>query len=414
MEQNNIDKLFRDKLGAKKVEFNPAAWAAAEELIAQQSAKKAWYANKTIWSVLALLLFLTGGTTWVSTNSESGLIDQNISSATQNAVDVVESENAQELNETSKVIAVASNTEISNQVDRLKQVPTQSKVENTSEFTNVVTKQQAITLEKQVDNELPHVPLTSNKKVTSKSTNRIQTILEMEKNERNIENIPLADLLGTNELVEESNFTQPVELPLNDRGLSILRNFDVRLAAGIGAVGGFRNPSDDSPVQIGYRPTVGLNIGYIVNSEFSFDINLLYSMRTGLSQEAMVLDPALANNTTQTLSLHYLDVPFYLNYHWERHAVQLGMQYSYLLTTQSQEISGTDAGTKNWGKNSYYKNSDLSGVIGYSFMLNEHLNLGARYNYGLFDVTGSQPSTWATNDRNHHFNILIEYKLSKY
>ena len=137
-------------------------------------------------------------------------------------------------------------------------------------------------------------------------------------------------------------------------------------------------------------------------------------MRTGLSYEALML-PVVSNDVIVAQSLHYLDVPFYLNYHFDRHSVQFGMQYSYLIATRLETTNSADnTSTIGWGKTDYFKNNDLAALIGYNFMLNEQLNIGARFNYGIFDVTGNQPSAWETNDKNLHLNFLLEYKLSKY
>jgi hypothetical protein len=137
-------------------------------------------------------------------------------------------------------------------------------------------------------------------------------------------------------------------------------------------------------------------------------------MRTGLSQEALIL-PIISNDVIVAQSLHYLDVPFYLNYHFDRHSVQFGMQYSYLIAARLETTNSVDnTSTIGWGKTDYFKNNDLAALIGYNFMLNEQLIIGARFYYGIFDVKGNQPSACQTNDKNLHLNFLLEYKLSKY
>jgi hypothetical protein len=134
-------------------------------------------------------------------------------------------------------------------------------------------------------------------------------------------------------------------------------------------------------------------------------------MRTGLSPE-----PTHGRNSSIIhKALHYLDMPFYLNYHTGRHSFQLGMQYSYLLSEFNETKNHLDQNAVlSYSKTGHYKNSDLAGVLGYNFMLNEGLTVGTRINYGLFDATGDQLSIYETIDKNLHLNLLLEYKLSKY
>jgi len=91
MESNNIDKLFKDKLSSEEVEFNPAAWTAAEEMIAQQSGKTAWYTGKVFLSVLAASIVTLGGAVWLLSpeNSTSLIEEENISFVRQEVVDNV-------------------------------------------------------------------------------------------------------------------------------------------------------------------------------------------------------------------------------------------------------------------------------------------------------------------------------------
>ena len=93
MESNNIDKLFKDKLSSEEVEFNPAAWTAAEEMIAQQSGKSAWYKGKVFLSVLTTSIITLVGAAWLLSpeNSTNLIEEENISFVHQEVIDNVES-----------------------------------------------------------------------------------------------------------------------------------------------------------------------------------------------------------------------------------------------------------------------------------------------------------------------------------
>ena len=96
MESNNIDKLFKDKLSSEEVEFNPAAWTAAEEMIAQQSGKTVWYTVKVFLSLLAASIVTLSGAVWFLSpeNSTSLIEEEKISFVHQEVVDNVKPTNS--------------------------------------------------------------------------------------------------------------------------------------------------------------------------------------------------------------------------------------------------------------------------------------------------------------------------------
>ena len=416
MESNNIDKLFKDKLSSEEVEFNPAAWTAAEEMIAQQSGKTVWYTGKVFLSVLAASIVTLGGAVWLLSpeHSTSLIEEENISFVHQEVVDNVKPTNSV-VKETIPEESPKDNMTLQNAVKQNSKESFNSTNDRGKFISTALTKENRPT--KIVpDSNIGDKNTGANKNLVNSSTKNgsISTHFKINVQEKEIINIDNVNLIATEKLKSEEDYSQPVELPINDRGLSILRNFDLRRVIGGGVAWGFRNPQLADPAGIGYSPTAGFNMGYIANSEFSFEVNVLYRMRTGLSQEALML-PVISNDVIVAQSLHYLDVPFYLNYHFDRHSVQFGMQYSYLIAARLETTNSVDnTSTIGWGKTDYFKNNDLAALIGYNFMLNEQLNIGARFNYGIFDVTGNQPSAWQTNDKNLHLNFLLEYKLSKY
>jgi len=416
MESNNIDKLFKDKLSSEEVEFNPAAWTAAEEMIAQQSGKSAWYKGKVFLSVLTTSIITLVGTAWLLSpeNSTSLIEEENISFVHQEVIDNVES-TVSIVKESIPEESPKDNMALQNGVKQNSKESFNSSNDVGKFKSNVHTTANSPTKIVR-DSNIGDKNTGVNKNLVNSSAKNgsISTHFKINVREKEIINLDNIALIATEKLKSAKDYSQPIELPINDRGLSILRNFDLRLIIGGGVVWGFRNPQLADPAGIGYSPTAGFNIKYLANSEFSFEVNVLYRMRKGLSHEALML-PVMSNDAIVAQSLHYLDVPFYLNYHFDRHSVQFGMQYSYLITTRLETTNNADnVSTIGWDKTDYFSNNDLAALIGYHFILNEQLNIGARFNYGIFDITRNQPSAWETNDKNLHLNFLLEYKLSKY
>lgn len=78
--ENNLDKLFRDHLYHRDVDFNPKDWEAAEKLITQDEKKRTCFLGvKTVVILLSLMLIGLGGAYWLfndSANEPADAADQ--------------------------------------------------------------------------------------------------------------------------------------------------------------------------------------------------------------------------------------------------------------------------------------------------------------------------------------------------
>ncbi|MBL4623956.1 MAG: hypothetical protein JKY42_02265, partial [Flavobacteriales bacterium] len=214
MEQNNIDKLFKDKLASEEVEFNPAAWTAAERMIAQQSGKSAWYAGKAFLSVVIASLLTIGGTVWFTSNeSSSGTVsNNNIASTSSNAANEVQTslvnhtmtDNKKTTTSvTDKIIVSESNTEHSG---------LSANIPNNDYTTsnNISTNEPSVTSDQSITNVTP--PSINERSVDEKNGNiattatptnrkgRVSTTFEMSIIEKEFAQIAEVDLLSTDEL----------------------------------------------------------------------------------------------------------------------------------------------------------------------------------------------------------------------
>jgi len=170
---------------------------------------------------------------------------------------------------------------------------------------------------------------------------------------------------------------------------------------------------------------VGFQYQHRLNGRISVHLNALYQTSKGLNSQLTVsnetygLGADVNNYRVTPQSLHYLSLPIYFGYHHDRHEFQLGGQFSYLLNVKSDVhrsyensfgVVEQEKGTE-WGYTQGFKTYDASILVGYDYMLTEQFLVGARANYGIYDVTDNNQFDGQSIDNNVQFRITANYKI---
>jgi hypothetical protein len=114
---------------------------------------------------------------------------------------------------------------------------------------------------------------------------------------------------------------------------------------------------------------------------------LIKSAKMGMQFYSTGSGPVLTADV-KTVSL---DIPVLFEYKIiPRLWIQLGPQFTTILSAKSSIISSSGNDVKN-----YFKSSEFSGVLGLQAKLPVHLVVGARYIYGFTDINNN--STFSTN-----------------
>lgn len=111
-----------------------------------------------------------------------------------------------------------------------------------------------------------------------------------------------------------------------------------------------------------------------------------------------------------------------LNYGIGNGNVMIGAQASYLvngyhtLKTTNESISGEIKETEEnkFGYMEGYNRFDVGLVVGYEHSIAPRWNLGARFNYGLLDVTKNAYFQNTQMDRNKQFRLYVTYSPFKF
>jgi hypothetical protein len=417
-DKNNIDNLFRENLSEQQVGFNPQSWNKMEQMIVAQEKKRrvAWY----IWGagIAASVIILFG----LFLNSNA----LNKSTAITGIVLPVSlSENGLSTPEVDIMKQVLNEQENINNKDKPK---TENKsIENNDIDNQIVEKStdvkrmemnENVSLEQEIEKSLVNNVLIDDEYAVGTTIPADVEGLEgtgkekrkEKKQARNEQKLALMKYrVAELKVAEDNNAT--LRSITSDK-MNWIRKVNINFIAGANVSQGFlnQNLSRNAP---SLDPVIGLGASVVVNSLVSLDVNVLYHTRGGLSQEKLPETFVKKGTSEITQSLHYIDVPFYINYRFQnRHAIRFGLQYSRLIGTLSSVSS--ESVTTTWKQQDYYASYDVAGMVGYKYLVNERFNVGIRGNFGLFDVTLGQPAGANTFDMNRQIRFLLEYKLLKY
>lgn len=421
-DNNNIDKLFKDKLGNRQFDFNPSAWEAAEQLIIAQEKKK----RRAVWwwfsGAAASLLLLIGG--WLMFQDyDKVLYEPKDVEVTEEIVSTNKSTTEGET--TTKAIPAIEMEDIpSSNSENIETDISEPNIKNVNKHTKAKVKPQPIEKVLEPDEEaVAKKANTSNKtardideemeKDWNEMSNREKRLFKKEL--RKEEKLALMEYKNTMLFdTEEANMeAKPLDI-MRDR-LNWLRKININLIGGISASQGFLN-SDLTRSKIAFDPTVGLGTFIIINSQVSIDINALYTRRGALSADQLPSSYVINGTTEVAKKLHYIDIPFYINYRFaNRHSLRFGLQYAQLMGVTSEVVEAGDTKpVSTYKKQPYFSKNDVAGIVGYKYLVNERFNVGVRANFGLFDVTKGQKAGENTFDMNRQARFLIEYKILKY
>jgi hypothetical protein len=167
----------------------------------------------------------------------------------------------------------------------------------------------------------------------------------------------------------------------------------------------------------------GLTYTRFINGGLSLKANLLYSHNNNCNTSKIqsVKDYGFGSNiettTLHTKSLFYVDMPIMLSYGIGNGNLMVGGQASYLvngyhtLHTTNESITGefSESETQKFGYMEGFNRFDFALVFGYEHAIATRWNVGARFNYGLTDITKNAYFNNNSFDRNKQLRLYVTY-----
>jgi hypothetical protein len=396
-ENQHIDQFFKQKLAQKEYAFNPTSWEKAQALIEQQEKRKRrilWWRFSGAAAILVLVASL-----FLKVNSDV----EKQKSTLNNIKNTSHQNNEKQL-----------------QINNAKTTPVEEvKKEEVSQLTESIVEVENIKTEikdNQIKTKEPsQVPLSQEITLVQETNNQKEENKEYMGENANWEDLQYMSIINTAQLDLSDYLFEKNPLLLTIDKLNFIRKINIHLIGGFSVSQGFlNNDLSRANPSLGYLGGIGTSI--VLNSLVSFDVNLLYSQRGGLSQEPLPLEFSELGTTEIAKKFHQMDIPLFINYRFKnRHALCIGLQYNKMLGVKS-EVYDVALDTKNTViKNQpYFAKDDMTAIIGYKFLVNEKFNFGARANFGLFDNTVGQQAGDNTFDMNRQIRFILEYKILKY
>ena len=399
---NHIDNLFREKLTNRNIVFDASSWEKAEAILNAKSRKRRgaiiWFAGAT------LFLLITIGSIFIfNTNQDSKQVLSKTPSSTllqtqgnQQIKSISQSNESLEIQKTTKNHLLESNEKNNTNTAFV----SESKQTTTKQATLVKPNNKHMGSHKQPTAEV------------ALNTNPIFT--KPQEKEENINKIPSLGYVYSK--LEENSIDN---FSCQSKDNTWLDRSSFGLVMGTSVSKPFKNTSGRVNYPV-FGMLLGIRYSHRVNDDFSFDANVIYQNRGGLNSSIWSEKDIITK--TENKSLHYIDVPLYFNYRYDRHGVLLGYQHSFLvgsidkinvLEKTNNELVVKKSTTK-FQNSEAFSSFDGALVLGYEFVWTDQFNVGIRGNYGLFDVTDNISFDNSIKDRNVQIRLTVDYKFLNY
>lgn len=170
-------------------------------------------------------------------------------------------------------------------------------------------------------------------------------------------------------------------------------------------------PSEfEDGIQFKYTPSFHINgfVGYKISESIGFTLEPGYIAKGSLAQ---------GDETTKDddlkWKLSYIQAPLLFNYYFnDKIYASAGPEFAYLLKAKVKGEYGTGDITES------VKRTEISGILGINYILNDHFDIGARYSRAftkfdeitLVDDDG-RPIGKSIKHYNHYFQLLVKIQF---
>ena len=402
--QNNLDKFVKEKFQEREFEFNAAHWEGAVELIEKDEQVKFW--KNFGWASLAVILFFAGGIGgyFLSGNNQTTIVaskDSTQQSAIssnedQTNLSLIETNSSSSLNQTTTEHTnnnnLTGNISTTNHLNSIANSSNQTNESQTiinSEQSNIAYTDQNISRTNLAENSItPSISQTTDFQKKEKENTKEAILKPVIK----AATTAALDYLALSPLANEANNENILQNNINH---PIMDGRSQKLLKGI-IIGG-TSYSTSSNTNIGL--TAGLTMKYKLRPQISLNADLIYQYRPGtFSSVASTKDvnysfgkKEIENHLLPT-SLHYVELPVYLQYQVGRHFLEGGLSASYLVGVRGgivrKDLLDTNPNPLNidkgtWLEKDGFKSMNAQVMLGYQFGLNQNASIGLRANYTL-------------------------------
>lgn len=412
MNSEGLDNIFKKGLSERNVDFNMDAWHKMEKMLPPEQPKKKIGWMRYALSVAGAFVVLIGG--YFTFNSDSQPVTSQDSTPQQSAtvkssstnndfidaapdeLDFVSNPNNNSTGNTSNLNEQHSAAHTTQNVPQMHYVSG-----NTVPTSNaVVPVEQTLVIDSKP--QVEHVGFIKN------AFTKITGIGELS------ESLLAANLTDDHTIVASLKQNKRPKAQQNELGIIGGANINASIGDGSSS----------------YKASefFGLSYTRYIKGGLGIKANVLYSNRNNINTSKLQsiktygFGSNIETKTLYTNSLYYLDVPIMLNYGIGNGNVMVGAQASYLvngyhtLKTTNHSISGelSESETNEFGYLEGFNRFDVGLVLGYEHSVAPRWNVGARFNYGLIDVTNNAYFDSSSFDRNKQVRLYVTFSPFKF
>ncbi len=424
--ENNIDKLFRNSLQDQEYSFNEDAWGEMESMLDARSSKTSWYRRSGI--AASLLLLISIGSYWYiqSPNNIPNNIEEKQVASVDDDINV-----PLEQNEANNLETKADKTVVAEAglLPKLTSTSSKKAVDNGSKEEPIV-KNRIVFNRMAIVSNLRDITISTPVNFIVKEPAE-EIVYQVEERELIAET--KSSKTETNEYDNYDSGEEYLEFPNApstdpvDKSLIVNKrhSLDVSLANTFNH--GFSNNS--GIFGNNFINSIGIEYAYQLNDKFIIGSGVFYKSKTGnglnigYSQEQYGFGRTTTNTTIQVNSLHYAEIPLFIDYQvFQKHHFIGGATFSYLtgvrnrvMETKTETLQGTQTNFETqWGLKDHFNSMDLGIRLGYEYELTKNFKVGASAQFGLLDFTND--AQWASTDKNRHqeLQISLKYKFLRF
>lgn len=443
MNFEDLDKLFRNKLGQKRAEFDEGAWAEMEDILKKRRRGRRFTGW---WTILPLLLVGSIGG-YLVLEKDSILKKLAISQPKQtiNAGKLQINKDSSNDGRGSPMSPLLTGALMGQpKIDKQNRSADESSSNQSNSPSNSTRGEE--TLPKHASSQdVSNTATAQNQARKSGYKQRVSKPNDPKRDKSQPQTEIFDKAMEVAGVKESANQLTFAKLPTKDFQLerqalspqeantlvdSLKLNPDIHETFAFGLSGGAQftsEPNGDAFSNLSAEPLVGGYVRWHLGADWFLNAEVLYHYDQSPAYQETVTQRSYnfgfkAKSTTVALDqIHYLELPVYLDYElFGSHGVIGGLKGSYLVTgtgtvTQKQ-FSSLDKGPTSSQNTQIQPNSlktwQLQGVLGYRFDYNDQIRLQLRGVFGPGRVKQSASDASVAQDQNIGVQLLLQYQLN--
>lgn len=218
-------------------------------------------------------------------------------------------------------------------------------------------------------------------------------------------------------VVDEKKEEAPITKEMNKPEKPIYKSVSFGLLAGFGMTNKISSSTISKQFEdITYKGGLMVNLR---RNNFSIETGALYRTRKGFDYKIISETKTYSFGSTMGMDYYdpmqtnYLEIPVYINYHYKKHTLGVGVSNQIFLNSRINHHNQTTGETKRLLGNYNLFNNDIGLCAQYKAEISKHLSIGVQGYMGIKDIISNEASNIKINDRANYIEPIFIYYFQK-